>query len=113
MTEAEFWVQLEYRVSAELAGLSDPGLRRLWCDGFISETQAHDGRSVTGRAWVGTGSRHQESWDFTLVVGDAHEPEDWTVLLPPDDVTGWLSLDVAAKKMKIDPRAAYADPPPA
>jgi hypothetical protein len=36
MTEAEFWTDLEYRVSRELRELTDNHLRFLWCDGFAA-----------------------------------------------------------------------------
>ena len=37
MTEDEFWVRLEFRVSREFAGLADPVLRSYGCDGFVPE----------------------------------------------------------------------------
>lgn len=47
-----------------------------------------------------------------LIAGNrvrSWDDADWDALLPPDDVTGWLSLDVDEKTLRIDPAAAYPD----
>ena len=53
--EDEFWVRLEYRVSAELAGIDDDAMRFLWCDGFRPEEYRTNANppSIRGRAWIG------------------------------------------------------------
>ena len=49
---------------------------------------------------------------MTGYSSDAQGRVNWSALLPPDDVTGWLSLDLDRKAVTIDPRAAYPDPGP-
>jgi hypothetical protein len=108
MTEADYWPRLEFRVCRELAGMEDKALRFLWCDGFIPEQYLLDDPTprITGRAWIGTGPRRQEQWEFTLFLSDvARTDEDisWSTLLPPDVVTGWLGVDLDGRQIRITP----------
>lgn len=113
MNVRDYWPSLEFHVCRELAGMSDNRLRSRWCDGFIPERYFLDGPSprITGRAWLCNGSL-QEEWLFTLFLhrafGSPHEIE-WQKLLPPEDVTRWLALDLTRKRIEIDPAAAVAD----
>jgi hypothetical protein len=114
MTEPDFWPHLEHRVSHELAGLRDPSLRALWCDGFLPSAfhTGPPGPRITGHTWIARGGRHQEEWHFTLLLAPhtlTPDQIDWPTLLPPEDVTGWLSLDTDRKTMTINPLAAYPD----
>jgi hypothetical protein len=109
MTEEDYWLRLEYRVCRELAGMEDNALRFLWCDGFIPEMYFLDDPTpqITGHAWVGNGPRRQEQWKFTLLLHHAvrtHEEITWGALLPPDDVTGWLGVDLDHHHIRITPR---------
>ena len=49
MTEADYWLRLEFRVCRELAGMEDKALRSLWCDGFIPEVYWLDQSSSISR----------------------------------------------------------------
>ena len=114
--EREFWLLLEFRLCGEFAGLRDKSLRALWCDGFAPEDHLidGDGARVTGTAWIAHGSGAHERWRFVLLVGrrlTSWEDVDWDRLLPPEHVTGWLAMDWSTKTMRIDPAAAYPDPP--
>ncbi len=115
MGESDYWVHLEFRVCREFAGLSENHLRFLWCDGFIPEEYHLDGPSpcIKGGAWICNGPR-QEQWEFTLFlnhpVGSRSEIE-WPSLLPPENVTRWLAVDPAGKRIQIDPSAAVAGAP--
>jgi hypothetical protein len=105
--EADFWTALEYRITSELWGFEDQILRSLWCDGLVPEE--YDLRSdrpcIRGTAYCGqTG---QERWRFTLLVSD-HGPIDWSALLPPESVTGWLSVHPRERALIVDPASAYA-----
>lgn len=115
MTENEYFDHLEYRVCRELAGMRDAALRDWWCDGLVADAFDVVGRRcrVTGRAWVGRDG--QECWQFALYLGPARPREqiDWAAVLPPEDVTGWLSMDFRTKFMKLNPLAARADGEPA
>jgi hypothetical protein len=116
----EFWSRLEYRVGDEIAGLSGDEFRGVWCDGFIPDTFDITGGQpmVRGRVWLArSGYRGtQEEWRFTLLLPESvrgEEDVDWAAILPPDDVTGWLSLDTSRRVMKVNPAAAYPDRQPA
>jgi hypothetical protein len=62
------------------------------------------------RCWIDNGRGNQMPWEFKLLLGDkamVREEIDWTRFLPDDDVTGWLSMDLGTRFMKICPLAAY------
>jgi hypothetical protein len=65
MTEKEFWLTLEYRLSHELGALSDNHLRFLMCDGFIPDDHPPDDQAIVGNAWIGDGL-NQEQYRFRL-----------------------------------------------
>ena len=44
MTEHDYWVHLEYRVSRELVVIENNVFSALWCDGFIPESYILDAR---------------------------------------------------------------------
>ena len=113
MDESEFWVQLEYRVCQEIAGLTRPDFRRFWCDGFIPSRYLLDGPQprITGKAWICNGPA-QDEWDFVLVLPNAfgsREEIDWSALLPPKDVTRWMAFDEGRRYIEIDPSVAVPD----
>ena len=115
MTQSDFWLKLEYRVCREFAGLSDKNLRGIWCDGFDAWTfYPHEkGARIVGRAWIGHDG--QGLWEFELIARErieAWEDVNWDQLLPGEDVTGWMSLDLERKVLKMDPGAAYPDKDP-
>jgi hypothetical protein len=61
---------------------------------------------------MGIGPRDQERWDFTLLLGrpfGSPEAIDWPALLPPPDVTKWLTMDPSRKHLTIEPSAAVPD----
>lgn len=114
MHERDYWASLEYRVTHELAGMSDRDVRSLWCDGFIAESYHFDGKRphITGRAWIGRGPREQTEWRFTLLLPKdvrSRESIDWSAILPPDNATRWLALDRNARHMEIDPAVTTDD----
>ncbi|MEV6595575.1 hypothetical protein AB0M36_01775 [Actinoplanes sp. NPDC051346] len=87
MDEQDFWVRLEYRITAEFQGFADERLRRNWCDGLMAEECNFGGMkpSISGRAWCGTTG--QDRWRFILVLPpgtDSYEQVDWSALLPSD-----------------------------
>ncbi len=114
MDESTFWICLEYRVCGELAGFAERDLRRLWCDGFIPEQYIFDDPSprVLGRAWIGIGNWHQEEWKFTLLLDRfirSCASVAWSDLLPPPDVTRWLTVDPIGKQLVVEPAVAVPD----
>jgi hypothetical protein len=109
VTEADYWLRLEYRVCRELAGMEDKALRFLWCDGFIPEQYLLDEPTprITGHAWIGNGPRKQDRWKFTLFLDQAvcnRDEISWSALLPPDDVTGWLGVDLDHRQIEFNLR---------
>lgn len=55
-----------------------------------------------------------EEWKFTLLTGEKNverEQIDWKKLMPAEDHTGWLGVDLKRKQMVIEPGAAYPDRP--
>lgn len=114
MDEREYWLRLEYRVCRELDGLRHTEARPYWCDGFEPSRYVLDGRQprVIGHVWMGIGPRFQERWGYTLLLDRpvrSAEEIDWSVLLPPEDVTRWLTVDPGRKVVVIEPSAAVPD----
>ncbi len=115
MTEAEYWSCLEGRLCHEFAGLPEKRYRYFWCDGITPLLFTLDDPSprVTGKAWICNGSK-QDQWDFTLLLNRSwRSPEDieWASLLPPPDVTRWISFDEHERYIEFDPAAAVPDLP--
>ncbi|HBI41439.1 MAG TPA: hypothetical protein DDY78_01100 [Planctomycetales bacterium] len=113
MNEADFWARLEYRVCREFAGMPETHLRHLWCDGFIPEQYLLGDQAprISGRAWICNG-RRQAEWEFTLLLPrpvNSRDEIEWSSLLPPENMTRWLSLDQAGKRIDIEPAAAVPD----
>jgi hypothetical protein len=114
MNESDYWARLEYRVCHELDGLRRTVARPYWCDGFSPTRYILNGPSprILGRAWMGVGHRHQEQWEFTLMLGRpfaSPEDIDWPALLPPPDATRWLTVEPDHKHLTIEPSAAVPD----
>jgi len=113
MDEARYWLSLEFRVSDELAQMSQNHLRYLWCDGFTPQQYLLTGPEphIKGLAWICNGPR-QDEWEFVLFlphpVGSQGEI-DWASMLPPENVTRWLALDQHRKRIEIEPGAAVLD----
>jgi hypothetical protein len=109
MTEADYWTSLEYRVTRELATILEGDVRSLWCDGFIPERYLFDEPAprVTGRVWIATGPGKQDQWEFTLLLDEstgAREDISWSALLPADESTGWLTVDLDGQGLRLTPR---------
>lgn len=114
MDAQDFWLHLEFRICGEISGLRRTDFWGLWCDGFLPDPIefTKPRRRIGGTVWMGWGGSTQELWDFSLLLPRKVKSEaeiDWVSLLPPKDVTGWLSLDKARRFMRIDPSASYPD----
>jgi hypothetical protein len=93
--------------------MEDKALRFLWCDGFIPEQYLLENPTprITGRAWIGIGRRKQDRWEFSLFLDQAtltREDISWSGLLPPDEVTGWLGVDLDGRRLLVTPSRAIA-----
>lgn len=110
MDESDFWLALEHRLCLEFAEMPENEFRYLWCDGFIPELYLadHPSPSISGKVWV-CDDRRQEEWKFKLIL---HHPVpslseiDWPSLLPPEDVTQWLTVYFCKKFIEIEPSIA-------
>ena len=109
MNEADFWVHLEFRLSAELEGMDDRTLRHWWCDGFNTLHLDTERGCFIGTCWMVDGQK-QQMWDFALYLGDEpcdRERINWAALLPDDELTGWVDLDFKRKIVTLRPANAY------
>jgi hypothetical protein len=97
----------------ELAGMSDNQVRGPWCDGFsphwwfLQDAMPR----ITGITWICSESKQFE-WEFVLFLPQpdgSNEEMDWASLLPPENVTRWLTLDQQNKRIEIEPSAAVPD----
>jgi hypothetical protein len=109
--EGKFWIALMFRLCGELAGIR--GLNHFWCDGFLPEQYHLDQPSpcITGKVWL-YGKWHGGWWEFTLFLKhpvSLHSEIYWRSMLPPDDVTRWIAVDLASKRLEIEPSAAVPD----
>lgn len=93
--------------------MSDPKLRWRWCDGFVPERYYLDDPvpRITGSAWIVDGQK-QEYWSFTLFLDHvivSRADIAWETLIPPEDMTRWIALDISRKLIQIEPTAAVPD----
>lgn len=112
MEESEFWTKLERRICSELAAMSDPTWRSWWCDGFRPWIVDHKKREVTGRVWMVHGM-NQQDWGFRLSLrklSTGTEQVDWAALLPAENETCWLKMDLNKEHLTIEPELARPDP---
>ena len=114
MLEGDYWSALEFRVSREMSGIAACRARGLWCDGFVPADYEISAQPpvIRGSVWIGLGAGSQEQWGFTLILPRSfseRDPIDWSQLLPADDVTGWLSVELDARRLEVDPAAAIPD----
>lgn len=117
MNKNEFWSALEYRIGTELAGFGDPSLRSLWCDGVYGEylADAPGRRALVGTAFIGTNGQTKMKLLMHLPPDlgptESIDTIDWSKLLPNDNLTGWLAIDLAKKIIEIDlSKAERIDP---
>jgi hypothetical protein len=113
MSVATFWVRLELRVCQELEAMRERQLQYLWCDGFVPQEYRLGGRSpeIVGSVWICNGA-NQAEWSFTLRLPPGWQTRteiDWESLLPPANVTRWLSLDPVNRHLEMEPAVALPD----
>lgn len=111
--ERDFWARLEFRICRELNGMPEQWQRRYWCDGFIPEYYKLDGEPphISGRVWM-VEVQKQHKWKFVLLLPHpykTYEEIDWVALLPPENVTRWLTVDPDCQRIEIEPAAAVPD----
>jgi hypothetical protein len=105
MTENAFWRALERRICRELEAMSDNALRHMWCDGVRGDIVRREvgPACLCGSIWIGKDG--QTATQFTMALPDNITSRDdivWSKLMPPEDMTAWLSVDVKRKLVTID-----------
>ena len=93
--------------------MPDTKLRFLWCDGFSPEQYllADPSPCIKGRVWMGNGNK-EEHWEFILFLNRpvrARSEIEWDKMLPPENTTWWLALDLVQKRMEVEPSAAVSE----
>jgi hypothetical protein len=105
MTVDELWNGLEFRICRELSGMNDKILRRMWCDGVHGDIVRPEAGPayMYGTIWIGQDG--QTAMEFRMTLPDNITSKDgivWSKLMPPEDMTGWLSVDLKRKLVTID-----------
>ena len=105
MTEDGFWTALEWRICRELSGMTDNVLRHMWCDGVRGDIVRREAgpACMSGSIWIGKDG--QTEMQFTMALPDNIASKDhivWSTLMPPEDMTAWLSVDLKRKLVTID-----------
>lgn len=113
MTQPEFWSALEFRLSREFSGMTHRPYRFLWCDGFDPELYELDQQPpcIRGKTWIEDGPG-DHLWDFRLILNRSYssiDEIDWASLLPADNVTRWIDVDLPSRSIEIEPAAAVPD----
>jgi hypothetical protein len=107
MTEDEFWIELEFRICRELSGMSDAVLRLMCCDGIGGDfVRFPTYKTRGGQAYLyGTiyiGKTGQTAMEFRMALPHNITSKDdivWSKLMPPEDMTAWLSVDYSKRKL--------------
>lgn len=113
MTQSEFWSALEFRLSREFGGMTHRPYRFLWCDGFDPELYELDQHPpcIRGKTWIEDGPG-DNVWDFRLILNRSYssiDEIDWNSLLPQENVTRWIAIDLPRRYIEIEPAAAVPD----
>ena len=104
---------MEFRLSRELAGLAVKRKGKLWCDG-VAPTAILGLESpprIEGEAWIGVDSQALSLWRFTLFLPRpviSREEINWNELLPLENHTYWLAIDMQRRLLQLEPAAAKA-----
>lgn len=114
MTEEEFWVKLEYRISRELDAFKD-WKRWFAIDGFLPIEYSHDQESptISGETWVLGCPDKLSKWRFTFCLPereDKLESINWEALLPAEGAKGWFDLGRGNHHLTIDVRGGLSLP---
>ncbi|MBX3359659.1 MAG: hypothetical protein KF745_14665 [Phycisphaeraceae bacterium] len=114
MTESQFWVHLEFRLCREFQGLPERRYQYFWCDGIDPEQYTLDAPSprISGRATICNGPMQSWTWTFVLLLPrpvSSRDAIEWASLLPPENMTCWMSFDEDKQSLEIDPSVAKPD----
>jgi hypothetical protein len=102
MTEDEFWPALEFRICRELSGMDDKVLSGMWCDGIRGDIVRPEAGPVYMYGTIYIGKTGQTAMEFRMTLPDNIASKDdivWSKLMPPEDMTAWLSVDYSKRKL--------------
>lgn len=105
MTEDDFWSDLEFRICGELRGMEDEALNNMWCDGLSRDfiETLNGANNIEGTIWIGWDGQTEMRFTMSLpknvlTIKDVN----WSNLLPSEEMTEWLAIDVKSKHVTID-----------
>ncbi len=107
MTESDYWLLLEYRLSREFPRLGMNELRFLWCDRLRADHVSSDGGSdwISGTALISEDDgRSFVDYRFRLRLGRSPVQRsgiNWEAMLPGEETSGWLSVDGGQKMIEM------------
>ena len=96
MTEDEFWSGLEFHICRELRGMDDKILSGMCCDGIRGDIVRPEAGPAYMYGTIYIGKTGQTAMEFRMALPDNITSKDdivWSKLMPPEDVTAWLSVD--------------------
>nr|WP_298724850.1 hypothetical protein [uncultured Steroidobacter sp.] len=70
LTDAQFWLALEFKLSGWFRTSGDRSFGGFWCDAFLPQfaTDTKTGVDVSGCAWIGDGPREQRKYSFVVSI---------------------------------------------
>jgi hypothetical protein len=99
------WSDLEYRICREVRGFKEHEWRGWWCDGVVVRFRREDDGCIRLMGIIWAGKDGQIPMDLEIRLPShitCEEQLEWDELLPPEDLTGWLWIDVKKKRVVID-----------
>jgi hypothetical protein len=111
MSTQEFWPELERRIANEVAASGRTDLRGFWCDGLYLTRYLFDETPPRAEGTIFFGRTGQEVWHLQVALGTqphatSLDDLDWDALLPARRRTGWLTVDIEARLVAVDPAVA-------
>jgi hypothetical protein len=85
--------------------MTDNALRHMWCDGIRGDVIRPEAgpAHIYGTIWIGKDG--QTAMPFKMTLPGNITGKDgiaWSTLMPPEDMTAWLSVDLKRKLVTID-----------
>ncbi len=105
MTEDDFWSDLEFQICRELRGMEDEVLSNMWCDGLSRDfiQTLNSTNNIEGTIWIGRDGQTEMRFTMSLPRNVSTIKDiNWSQLLPSEEMTEWLAIDVKSKLVTID-----------
>jgi hypothetical protein len=105
---SEFWIRLARRMNDMIRASRDNNIRFLWLDDLVPGTiiARLDRRAVFAKAFVSEDSgrsfvEYRVTLHLSESAADAYRMNEWAMLLPHQDSTGWLTIDRTTKEIAV------------